>query len=313
MPPPMAPTNLRGDPHPATRMEPFNSIELTWVNTSPLTQSWELQRSVHGSTNWETLSLVPPGTASRHSDTTVGVNVTYDYRVRAVGLGGPSLWSDTITVTSPLTPLDTTPPVVTILEPTDGASVSGIVRVRARATDNVAIEYQDISFWNQYTGQQVIIGSSSADGEISFNWDTSQLTPATYQLTAFANDTMGNFSRSNINVSVTRNVGLVIRVSSITLYSVRTSAGTQVNGDVRVVDGLGNPVQGATDAVIWRLPRGRMMFQTGTSNDQGKVTFSVLSVAGTYRLTITNVAKPGYEFAGADSRLTAEFRLAKVE
>ena len=64
--------------------------------------------------------------ATNHTDTTVGVGVTYEYRVRATGLGGASPWSNVVTVTAPATPLDTTPPVVTILTPANGATVSGI-------------------------------------------------------------------------------------------------------------------------------------------------------------------------------------------
>lgn len=101
LPPPTAPTDLVGVALAASRMRPFNSIELAWVNTSPLTRSWELQRSITGSDTWQTLPLIPPGTNPRHSDTTVGVKITYNYRVRAVGLSGPSPWSNIITVTSP--------------------------------------------------------------------------------------------------------------------------------------------------------------------------------------------------------------------
>lgn len=186
LPPPSAPSGLAGVPISATRMRPYNSIDLTWTNTSPLTRSWELQRSIAGANTWTALSLIPPGTAANHSDTTVGVNVTYNYRVRSIGLGGPSAWSNVITVTSPATPVDTTPPVATLIQPTDGANVSGVVRVRSTATDNVAIEYQEISFWNQYAGQQVIIASSTSGGELMADWDTRQLTPATYRLRAYA-------------------------------------------------------------------------------------------------------------------------------
>ena len=45
LPPPTAPANLRGVAHPATRMEPYNSINLTWENTSPLTRGYVLGAS----------------------------------------------------------------------------------------------------------------------------------------------------------------------------------------------------------------------------------------------------------------------------
>ena len=91
---------------------------------------------------------------------------------------------------------------VTLLEPADGSTVSGIVTTRSSASDNVTVEYQEISFWNQYTGQQVVIGSSNGGGEIAFSWDTTQLTPATYRIMAMAYDTMGNVTRSEADVTV---------------------------------------------------------------------------------------------------------------
>ena len=118
-------------------------------------------------------------------------------------MGGSSPWSNVVTVTSPATPLDTTPPVVTILTPANGASVSGTVSVSAQATDNVGVEYLEISFWNQYTGQQVILGSVSNAGALSVNWNTSGLTPAAYTVQAYAYDTLGNWSQTEITVNVT--------------------------------------------------------------------------------------------------------------
>ena len=68
-------------------MEPYNSINLTWENTSTLTRSYELERRPVGGTTWTLLALTPPGTATNHTDTTVGVGITYEYRIRAVGIG----------------------------------------------------------------------------------------------------------------------------------------------------------------------------------------------------------------------------------
>jgi hypothetical protein len=98
---PTAPANLVGVAHPSTTSEPYNSINLTWQNTSPLTRGYELQRSVASLGSWTSLALTPPGTATNHTDTTVGAGITYDYRVRATGIGGASPWSAIATVTAP--------------------------------------------------------------------------------------------------------------------------------------------------------------------------------------------------------------------
>jgi hypothetical protein len=98
---PTAPANLVAVAHPSTTSEPFDAINLTWQNTSPLTRGYELQRSAAGAGSWIGLALTPPGTATNHTDTTISLGGTYDYRVRATGVGGASPWSTIATATAP--------------------------------------------------------------------------------------------------------------------------------------------------------------------------------------------------------------------
>lgn len=293
--PPTAPASLQGVAHTATRMEPYNSINLTWQNTSVLTRGYELQRSLAGANSWTTLSLVPPGTATSHTDTTVGVGVTYDYRVRATGVGGSSPWSNTATVTSPATPLDTTRPVVSILTPASGATVSGTVVVSAQATDDVGVEYLEISYWNPYAGQQVILGSVSNAGSLAVNWNTSGLAPATYTLRAYAYDALGNWAQVDVPVVVVAEVQ-GMRVASITLSG--KASGTQVNvtGDVTIKDRAGRSLAGAAVSIRWTLPGGGTQTATGVTGSNGRARFGVAGPRGTYTLTVTGVAKPAYVF-----------------
>lgn len=301
--PPTAPVNLQGIAHTATRMEPYNSINLTWENTSTLTRSYELERREAGGATWTLLSLVPPGTATNHTDTTVGVGVTYEYRIRAVGLGGSSPWSNVVTVTSPVTPLDTTPPVVTLSSPLPGATVSGIVTVSAQATDNVAVEYLEISFWNQYLGQQVILGSVSNAGTLSVNWNTGGLTPAAYTLKAYAYDTLGNWTQTEITVNVGTSAKSMT-VTSITLSGTVSGTKASITGYVYVRDSSGKVIQNANVTIRWTLPNGSIKTMSALTNSQGRATFKVTGTRGTYTLTVTSVTKSGYVFDAAGSILT---------
>lgn len=301
--PPTAPANLQGVSHPATRMEPFNSINLIWQNTSTLTQSYELQHREAGGTTWTVLPLTPPGTATNHMDTTVGVGITYEYRVRAIGLGGPSPWSNAATVTSPSTPLDTTPPVVTITTPANGASISGTVTVSATATDNVAVEYLEIRYWNQYLGQQVILGSVSNSGALAVNWDTRGLTPAAYELSAYAYDTLGNWTQTGITVNVGVSASSM-KVTSISLSGYVSWGRAYITGYVYVKDASGKAVQNATVTIRWTLPGGGTQSKSVVTNSLGRAAFNVSGARGTYTLTVTNVVKSGYVFDGAGSVLT---------
>lgn len=300
---PTAPVNLQGVAHTATRMEPYNSINLTWENTSPLTRSYELERRQVGGTTWTLLTLTPPGTATNHTDTTVGVGITYEYRIRAVGLGGSSPSSNVATVTSPTTPLDTTPPVVTVSNPLNGATVSGTVAISAQATDNVAIEYFEISYWNQYLGQQVILGSVSNAGTLSVNWNTSGLTPAAYVLRAYAYDTLGNWTQTEVTV----NVGVStksMKVSSITLSGTVISGKAYITGYVSIKDSSGISIQNANVTIRWTLPNGTTKTMTALTNSAGQAKFTVSSTRGKYTLTVTNVTKSGYVFNSAGSILS---------
>jgi hypothetical protein len=305
--PPTAPVNLQGAAHNATRMEPYNSINLTWENTSTLTRSYELERREVGGATWTLLSLTPPGTATNHTDTTVGVGIAYEYRVRAVGLNGASPWSNVATVTSPSTPLDTTPPVVTISTPSNGATVSGTVTVSAQATDNVAIEYFEISYWNQYLGQQVVLGSVSNAGTLSVNWNTSGLTPAAYALRAYAYDTLGNWTQTDITVNVGA-AAKTMKVTSITLTGSLRGSQATITGYVYVKDGGGKSLSNVNVAVAWKLPNGVNKTATALTNSLGQAKFTVTSTRGTYTLTVTNVSKSGYVFDAAGSILSRSIK-----
>ena len=60
LPPPTAPANLRGVAHAADSTQPWNSIDLTWENTSPLTQGYDLERSEAGQASGRALRWYHP-------------------------------------------------------------------------------------------------------------------------------------------------------------------------------------------------------------------------------------------------------------
>ena len=301
--PPTAPTNLQGTAHSGTSSQPWNSIDLSWTNTSSLTRSYELERREVGAPVWTLLALTPPGVATSHTDTTVGVGITYEFRVRAVGLGGNSPWSNIATVTSPTTPLDTTPPTVTILSPTNGATVSGTVAISAQATDNVAVEYLEISYWDQYLGQQVILGAVTNGGPLSVSWNTSSLTPAAYTVRAYAYDALGNWKQTEVSVNVAA-TAQSLKVSGIALSSRPNGSKFTVDGRVTVKNAGNAVVSGAKVYVTWTKPKGVTATQSATTDASGVALLSTSGGQGTYKLRITNLTKTGYTFDQANSILS---------
>lgn len=301
--PPAAPTGLTATPHPATSSEPYMSINLAWNNGDvQLTRTYELERSISGQAAWTPVPLVPPGMSTFHQDTTVAPATTYDYRVRAVGVAGPGPWSAIATATAPATPLDITPPVVAILTPANGANVSGIVSVSAQATDNVGVETLEIGYWNQYLGQDIILGSA-ATGNLTVNWDTRGLTPATYMVWAVASDGVRNWKRAEISVNVA-SPAASLKVSSIALSGKVQSSKATITGTVYVKNAAGAAVRSASVSVRWTLPGGVTRTSTSVTDSAGRAQFSVSGARGTYTLTVTGVSKSGYVFDAAGSVLS---------
>jgi hypothetical protein len=302
--PPAAPTGLTATPHPATASEPYMSINLAWNNGDvSRTQSYQLERRLAGQATWTSVALVPPAMSTFHQDTTVAPATSYDYRVRAVGVAGPGPWSTTATATSPSTPLDTTPPNVTILTPADGASVSGIVPVSAQASDDVGVEFLEISYWNPYLGQDVILGSVADADSLTVSWDTRGLTPAPYTVWAFAYDAIGNWTQTEITVNVADAV-TGIRVSSIALGGKVQGGKANITGTIYVKDTSGAAVRNASVAARWTLPGGSTTTSASMTDSAGRARFAVSGARGTYTLTVTGVTKAGYVFDAAGSVLT---------
>ena len=301
--PPAAPTGLTAVPHPATRSEPYVSIDLSWLGGDPATRTYELQRLTAGQSTWAPVPLVPPAMATFHQDTTVAVATMYDYRVRAVGVAGPGPWSAPATATSPSQPLDTTPPVVRLTTPAGGASVSGTVTVSATATDDVGVDTLQLTFWDQYRGTEVVLGSVSGQGSISAPWNTSTLTPATYTVTATATDALGNVGRQSVSVTVTAS-GIAMRVSSLTLTASLRREVVTVTGTVTVRTAAGAAVPSAVVAVRWTRPGGSTRTGTARTDASGRAVVSTSGSRGTYTLTVTGVTRNGYALDAAGSVLS---------
>lgn len=294
--PPAAPTGLTATPHLATAAEPYLSIDLSWSSGDALlTRSYRLERRASGQGNWTAIGLVPPAMSTFHQDTTVTPGTAYEYRVCAVGVAGLGPWSATATATAPSTPMDVTPPEVSILTPATGAKVSGIVTISAQATDNVGVAFLEISFWNQYLGQEVVLGSATSTGSLTVSWDTRGLTPATYAVQAFAHDALGNWKQTEISVNVAA-AAATMKVTGITLSGTVQGSKATISGTVYVKDTAGAAVRNASVAARWTLPGGTMKTATVATDSAGRALFGTSGARGKYTLTIIGVTKSGYVF-----------------
>ena len=103
---------------------------------------------------------------------------------------------------APATPAaDTTPPVVTLTAPVNGAIVSSMVQVTASASDDVGVA--GVQFYLDGTA----LGSEATAVPYSTPWDTTTVANALHTLTAVARDAAGNRTTSGaVQVTVSNSV-----------------------------------------------------------------------------------------------------------
>jgi len=124
-----------------------------------------------------------------------------------IGLGGTGPYSNVATAIAP-PPMDRTAPTVTITTPTEGATVSGSVKVSATFADNVGVSYATLSF-SPTMGSGVICTRAPATPAttltVSCTWDTRSVAyrSPTATVTAYAQDAIGNYVQQSVNVNVT--------------------------------------------------------------------------------------------------------------
>jgi len=129
------------------------------------------------------------------------LDVTGKYFIWTSNMGGSRLDAFIAKVPSQLlvsTTPDTTPPLVSIFDPTPGATVAGSVPVSADATDNISV----VGVQFKLDGQN--LGSEVTAPPYTTTWDTGTATNGTHSLTAVARDAGGNSTVSGA-VSVTVN------------------------------------------------------------------------------------------------------------
>ncbi len=128
---------------------------------------------------------------------------------------------DEFTVAGPAIALDTTPPVVTLTAPVNGATVRGTVALTATATDNVAVTGVQYQLDGKNLGG-VITGAGPA---YSFSWDTTAAANGPHTLAAIASDAAGNTAKSSISVTVSNAIGSPV-ISAVSAGTPTSSGAT---------------------------------------------------------------------------------------
>lgn len=95
---------------------------------------------------------------------------------------------------------DTTPPIVSITNPQNGATVkkNSTVLIAAKASDNVAVSKVEF-----YIGDSLkcLVLTPNSSGQYSCSWNVPKPARRTYSITAKAYDPSGNSAKQIINVT----------------------------------------------------------------------------------------------------------------
>jgi hypothetical protein len=100
-----------------------------------------------------------------------------------------------VTCTTPLPPPDAEAPSVSVDTPANGASLTGSVKVKATASDNVGIVGVQFKYGDQN------IGAEDTTSPYKVDWQTADVPNGTHELTAVARDAAGNTTPDSVTVS----------------------------------------------------------------------------------------------------------------
>ena len=122
-------------------------------------------------------------------------------------------------------PTTVLPPTVAITSPT-GSTVSGLVPVNVTAASGIGIAHVDLSV----NGVQVATDNISP---YAYSWDSTKTANGTAQLTAYAYDTAGNYTKSG-TVSINVSNAVAADTTPPTVAFTSPTGGATVNGNVNV-------------------------------------------------------------------------------
>ena len=214
---PTAPTGLAAGTVTATR------VDLSWSASTD-------DVGVSGYRVYRGATQIADVAGTTVSDSTVAAGTTYSYTVKAYDAAGNlSAASTALTVTTPASPPDTTPPTVSISAPANGATVTGTVSVTATAADDVGI------VGVQFLLDGADLGNEDSAAPYGTSWDSSTAVSGSHTLSARARDAAGNTTTSaTITVAVNarawrsggrRAVGPLYSIPAVAIHSALLPSG----------------------------------------------------------------------------------------
>jgi chitodextrinase len=234
------------------------NVAATAVSSTQINVTWSASTddvSVAGYQVYRNGAQVGTTTSLSYSDKGLTASTTYSYTVAAYDVAGNASPQSKAASATTLA-ADTILPTVSITAPAANTTMSGMVTVTARASDNVAVA--DVQF--QLDGSN--LGPDLTTAPYTISWNTTTVSNGSHTLTAIARDTSGNKATS---------AGVVVTVSN-TVTAPPTSGllgywNFDENGGTVAHDSTGNGYNGTVNGATWTTGKiNTALGFNGTSN-----------------------------------------------
>ncbi len=274
--------------------EPVFTAATTYQpKTSPLDGSWHWPESAYtpaGELLWA-FSFPAAFASSTPSIGNDGTHYTINQfdALFAIGPAGNQLWSAALDEMATQVDVD---PIDSLLVLNAGGTQTHPAAVRAVSARN---------------GSPLWRVEFPSEGDLSQFVDTDAAFSPTGDTVYVITGTNGG--NANLNAIATDpsipSASTVLRAADVVLNARSARRSVSFAGIVTVMDENRATVSGATVAVVWTLPDGTTQVQSADTGGGGQASFKISGPGGLYRLTVTEISKPSYQFDPQHSILGA--------
>lgn len=286
--------------------------QMAWIfGRNPFGESWLASAEVSEYTrvpHWRATArhpiegVVVPGATDRDANGVPDYTDTGDWFYSEPAINQQAMFIRVMTalyfasgvVVSP--PADS-PPSVSIINPADGATVSGAVTVEANAGDDFGVTGVAYRIDDGAEAGMALVSGDASSGAWRAGVDTALLADGQHKLTVVATDTGGQKSSPFVMINVNNGASPTFHVERIDVtLNAKGGNKIQAKGDVYIYDAFGRAVTGASVGGHWESAATDAFNITtdaaGKATDYSNLTARISGI--TFTFVVDHVALPGW-------------------